>query len=407
MNVINLKRIQLFHSLQEKDLELILSIAAVRDIPPGAILFQEGEESNTILVILQGQINVVKAFGEKVERLVNTLSEGDFLGEMSIVSNEHRRTASAIAPAGAQVMEIPVVEFDLLIQHNAELAYDLMKVMVRRLRETETTAIQDLKEKNRQLAQSLIDLKNAQAQLIAQEKLEYELSTARRIQESMLPEKIPALPGWTFAAHWQPARSVSGDFYDFIPLADNRLALVVGDVSDKGVPAALIMTVTRSMLRAGAISAATPGDLLERVNDLLNTEIPMGMFVTCHVSFLNLSSGEIIYSSAGHCRPLHRRDGQVNELAAKGLALGVLPEIKYQNFHFNLLPGDSLLLYSDGLYEAHNLDGQMLGLESIQQAYADSLHPLEDLLNHLSAFTGANSNPEDDVTLLHLERKRC
>jgi serine phosphatase RsbU (regulator of sigma subunit) len=407
MDSSGLKKISLFHSLQEKDLALIQSIATIRNIPAGTVLFHEGEESNTILIILQGQIDVVKSFGAEVERLVNTLVEGDFLGEMSIVSNEHRRTASAVTHTGTQIMEIPVGEFDLLIQQNAELAYELMKVMVRRLRETETTAILDLKEKNRQLAQSLIDLKNAQAQLIAQEKLEYELSTARRIQESMLPEKIPELQGWKIFAHWQPARSVSGDFYDFIPLADGKLALVVGDVSDKGVPAALIMTVTRSMLRAAAISAATPGDLLARVNDLLCTEIPMGMFVTCHVTFLDLENGEIIYSSAGHCRPLHRRDGKAAELPAKGLALGVLPDIKYMNFQVSLAPGDSLLLYSDGLFEAHNAKGDMMGLESIQQVFASSLHPLESLLHHLALFTGSSENPEDDITLLHLEREAC
>jgi serine phosphatase RsbU (regulator of sigma subunit) len=405
MDLFGLRRIQLFQSLHEKDLELILSIASIRDIPAGSVIFREGDASDRILVILQGHIDVVKSFGVEVERLVNTLGEGDFLGEMSIVSNERRRTASAITHTGAQVLEIPVPEFDHLIQQNAELAYELMKVMVRRLRETETTAIQDLKEKNRQLVQSLEELKNTQAQLIAQEKLEYELSTARRIQESMLPEKIPTLPGWQLFAHWQPARAVSGDFYDFIPLADGTLALVVGDVSDKGVPAALIMTVTRSMLRAGAISAISPGDLLARVNDLLCTEIPMGMFVTCHISFLNLASGEITYASAGHCRPLLRRAGNVRELPAKGLALGVLPDFSYQNFQISLEPGDSLLLYSDGLFEAHNQAGDMMGLDSIQEVFASSMQPVEDLLEHLACFTGSKTNPEDDITLVHLERE--
>ncbi|MBE0698313.1 MAG: SpoIIE family protein phosphatase [Anaerolineaceae bacterium] len=407
MNLFGLRRIQLFQSLHEKELDLILSISTVRDIPADSVIFREGDESDRVLVILQGEIDIVKYFGTEVERLVNTLGEGDFLGELSIVSNERRRTASAVTQSGAQVLEIPVPQFDLLIRQNAELAYELMKVMVRRLRETETTAIQELKEKNRQLTQSLQELKNAQAQLIAQEKYESELSTARTIQESMLPEKIPVFPGWQLFAHWQPAQSVSGDFYDFFSLADGKLALMVGDVSGKGVPAALIMTVTRSMLRASAISAATPGDLLAQVNDLLCAEIPLGMFVTCHISFLDLASGEITYASAGHCRPLHRRAGKVCELPAKGIALGVFPDFSYQNFQIRVEPGDSLLLYSDGLFEAHNQDGQMMGLDSIQEVFTSSIHPVEGLLDHLANFTGSKLNPEDDITLLHLEREIC
>ncbi len=404
MDVTGLRRIPLFQILPEQDMEELLSISTLCDVPPGTVIFREGETSDRLLVILQGQIEVVKSLDTDVERHINTLNGGDFLGEMSIVSHEHRRTASAITHAGAQVLEVPIAELDRIIQANAGLSYELMKVMVSRLRQTESLAIRDLQEKNTQLAQSLVELKNAQAQILAQERLQYELSMARRIQESMLPEKIPALPGWNLSAYWQPARSVSGDLYDFVPLNDGRLALVVGDVSDKGVPAAMIMTITRSMLRAGAVSAETPAALLARVNDLLCEEIPMGMFVTCHVSYFDPNSGEIVYASAGHCRPLLRRCGKVVELPARGLAMGIFPEFRYENFQARLEPGDGLLLYSDGLYEAHDPGGGMLGLEVVQDIFAGSEQPIPSLLRALSGFTGAGQNPEDDVTLLYLER---
>lgn len=404
MDLTGLKNIPLFQPLQVQDIEYLLRISSLRNYPPGTIIFTEGDESDHLFVVIEGQIDIIKSLGSEVERLVNTLKKDDYLGEMSIVSSERKRTASAITRTGVQVMEIPVNEFEQMIRGNPNLAFDLMKVMVNRLRETELLAIDDLKMKNRQLMESLEELKAAQAQLIAKEKMEFELATARRIQESMLPEKIPSLPGWSLLAHWQPARAVSGDFYDIFPLNDGRLAIILGDVSDKGVPAALIMTVTRSMLRASAVNVSSPAELLERVNNLLCLDVPMGMFVTCHVSFLDLQSGSISYASAGHCRPLLRREGKVQELSCRGIVLGVMPDATYPNYELNLQPGDGLLLYSDGLFEAHNLDGKDFGLQTVQEVFATGQQPIEKLLDRLFIFTGSPHDLEDDITLVFLEK---
>lgn len=237
------------------------------------------------------------------------------------------------------------------------------------------------------------------------ERIEHELRVARVIQETLLPAEIPSFEGWQIQAHWQPAREVSGDFYDFIRLSDGRMAVIIADVTDKGVPAALVMATTRSILRAQAEHLISPGKVLARTNELLHPDIPAKMFVTCLYLVIEPASGRIVFANAGHNLPYHFSNGKVAELRATGMPLGLLPGMEYEEVEARLANGDSLLLSSDGLVEAHNADREMYGFDRMEMVMAaggntDEIVP--HLLQSWAAFTGENHEQEDDITLVNL-----
>lgn len=239
------------------------------------------------------------------------------------------------------------------------------------------------------------------------ERIEQELRVARVIQQTLLPKEIPEIPGWSMAAHWLPARAVSGDFYDFIPFPDGRFAIVVGDVTDKGVPAALVMATTRSILRSTAERLVSPGAVLEAANNSLCPDIPTNMFVTCLYALLNPANGVIRYANAGHNLPYLRNSDGVVEMRARGMPLGLMPEMRYEEKEKQIGEGDYIILYSDGLVEAHSPQGEMFGFPRLRNLLAlphCSDVMIQCVLDELSAFTGPNWEQEDDITFVTLER---
>jgi serine phosphatase RsbU (regulator of sigma subunit)/predicted ester cyclase len=254
---------------------------------------------------------------------------------------------------------------------------------------------------------------NLRGQLLEQERIErarieQELQVARRIQRASLPKEVPELEGWEIHPIYRPAREVGGDFYDFFELQDGHLGIVVGDATGHGVPAALVMASARSMLRAVARASASPGDALRRVNDTLATDIPPNMFVTCFYAILDPDRGSLTYANAGHDLPyLHRGDGEAEELRATGMPLGLMPGMGYEEKQTILEAGEGALLYSDGLAEAHDPEGEMFGFPRLRELVAEhgeegSLE--EALLEELYSFVGEGWEQEDDITLLTLRR---
>jgi len=242
---------------------------------------------------------------------------------------------------------------------------------------------------------------------LRRERLEQELKVARSIQETLIPKNAPEIQGWLAETYWQPASAVGGNFYDFIHITDDRLGLVIGDVTDKGVPAALVMATTRSIFRATAERITSPGELLGRINNLLIEDIPQNMFVTCLFAILDLKSGRILYANAGHNLPICRKIEDVVELRATGMPLGLMPDMYYEEFEQILSPGESVLFYSDGLVEAHNLGGEMFGFKRLQQSlarYNGKSSLIRYMIQELAHFTGADWEQEDDVTLITIER---
>jgi predicted ester cyclase len=241
------------------------------------------------------------------------------------------------------------------------------------------------------------------------ERVEQELRVARRIQQASLPKKVPELEGWRISPLYRPAREVGGDFYDFHPLPDGRLGLVVGDATGKGVPAALVMSTTCGMLQLAAQTSgsSSPGEVLARVNDTLLARIPQNTFVTCFYAILDPNSGHLVYANAGHDPPYFQRSGNAEELRARGMPLGLMPEMSYEEKEIVLEAGEAALFYSDGLVEAHDPEGEMFGFPRLRALVADhdEKRSLEDLLlEELERFTGEDWEQEDDITLLTLRR---
>ncbi len=244
---------------------------------------------------------------------------------------------------------------------------------------------------------------------IERERVEQELKVARTIQQASLPEEMPQLEGWQISPLYQPAREVGGDFYDFFDLEDGRVGVAVGDATGKGMPAALAVSATSSMLRAvaQAFGSSSPGEVLARVNGTLVARIPSNMFVTCFYCILDPESATLSYANAGHDLPYLHRNGEAAELRARGMPLGLMPGMHYEEKEIALYAGEAALFYSDGLVEAHNPQGEMFGfprLRALVSSYGEERSLEGALLKELYSFVGEGWEQEDDITLLTLRR---
>jgi serine phosphatase RsbU (regulator of sigma subunit) len=240
------------------------------------------------------------------------------------------------------------------------------------------------------------------------ERIEQELRVARTIQQASLPKEVPELEGWQITPYYQPAREVGGDFYEFIALDDGRVGFAVGDATGKGVPAAFVMSATCALLGGAATaSGSSPGEVLARVNEGLLARIPPNMFVTCFYAILEPESGRLSYANAGHDLPYLWHGGDAEELRARGMPLGLMPSMNYEEKEIVFDAGEGVLFYSDGLVEAHDPKGDMFGfprLRALIAEHGDERSLGDFLLEELYSFVGAGWEQEDDITLLTLER---
>ena len=245
-------------------------------------------------------------------------------------------------------------------------------------------------------------------ELRERERFEQELLVARGIQQALLPKELPPLDDWDIVPYYRPAREVGGDFYDFLPLPDGRVGVIIGDVSGKGIAAALVMANTQSVLRAVAQGSTVPGRLLARANEVLWTYIPPNMFVTCFCGILDPESGRFTYANAGHNPPFRYHGDKTAQLRATGMPLGLMPGMAYEEKEIVLLPDDGVLFYSDGLIEAHNPKREMLGssrLGDLVTGHAPGAkHLTAYVVEELERFTGEWWEQEDDITLVTLQR---
>ena len=257
------------------------------------------------------------------------------------------------------------------------------------------------------------------------ERLEREMQLAREIQRTFLPGQLPELPGWELTVWWRTAREVGGDFYDLINLPDGHLGLVIADVADKGVPAALFMVLARALVRASAKESSSPAEVLEQVNDLLAPDAQGGMFVTLFYAILDPNTGMIIYSNAGHNPPIlaHQGDQTITLLTRTGMALGVQEGSPIEECRLEIARGDFLVLYTDGVTEAFSADGTTFDYERLRQcvvetAFGEPLNALEITENKSSAKSMLQAidaaiesftegiPPADDSTVLILYRNK-
>jgi sigma-B regulation protein RsbU (phosphoserine phosphatase) len=260
--------------------------------------------------------------------------------------------------------------------------------------------------------QVVLSIQNEQLQLETEvrERLEHEVELARQIQKTFLPEHLPEFPGWELAATWLTARQVGGDFYDVIELTDSRLGLLIADVSDKGMPAALFMALTRTLVRAVVFDTPSPAEVLRRVNALIVPDNRQGMFVTVVYGVLSLGNGDFTYANAGHNPPvwIHGPGKTLESLDRTGAALGIIEDLTMDERTISLGHDDLLLLYTDGLTEAFSPDDYLYGEQRLQDVLRMEQTSLASgVLKALEAsvkqFMGSLP-AADDLTMLALKR---
>ncbi len=251
-----------------------------------------------------------------------------------------------------------------------------------------------------------------QKDIVKRQKLEQEIHLARQIQKTFLPDSLPNLPGWQIQIRWETALQVGGDFYDIIALPNNRVGLVIADVADKGLAASLYMTVSRTLIRAFGQTIADPGGVLTAVNNLLVGDTPSGMFVTGMFAILDLETGQLIFSNAGHNRPIiiRSKNSETEELSQGDMALGVMEDIQYRNMEISLEPNDLILFYTDGLTELFSSDEEQFGIERVNEFLKRNHHlSVNEILNNLDQELTTFRNgqaPSDDLTLIGLKRDK-
>jgi sigma-B regulation protein RsbU (phosphoserine phosphatase) len=244
--------------------------------------------------------------------------------------------------------------------------------------------------------------------MVSRERLETEVLLARQIQETFIPKTLLAPPGWELDARWRTALQMGGDFYDVIHLPDGRLGLFIADVADKGIPAALFMALTRTLVRAAVLQSNSPAEVLRNVNDLLYPDCEQGMFVTAVYGALDPITGRFTYANAGHNPPLWAHDGRLDLLVRTGIALGVVERAEMAERFIDLMEGDLLMFYTDGVTEAFSAEGELFGDARLQQVLTTFGHErVDEILNRIDDaiihFVG-DYPVSDDITLIALKR---
>ncbi|HNB52608.1 MAG TPA: SpoIIE family protein phosphatase, partial [Anaerolineales bacterium] len=346
----------------------------------GEVIFREGDPGELMYVILNGEVQVT------LEKLpINYLVEGSIFGEMALVDNSPR-SASAVAATDCILLPLDQTQFKALIPSHPEFSVEVMSVMAQRLRRSIETTLQ-------------------------RQRMEEELIISREIQLSLLPLQCPEISGWEVAAYYRAARQVGGDLYDFIQTSEapNLLHLVVADVTGKGVPAALYMAVSRTILRTATQFDSCPAQILRRTNQTILQDVGYRLFLSTFFASLNTQTGHFIYANGGHEWPmLYRADtGTVQNLDTSGLLLGVFRDMEFPQTELFLAPGDVLVLFTDGVTEARDATGDFFGEERLAEILAQTgdksaRQLMEDITQAVGLFTGETPQA-DDLTLIVLK----
>lgn len=401
-----LARTPLFKGLPEDEISQLSETLRVLEIPPNTVLFQEGEVGDRFYIIIQGQIEVIKAIGTPEERLIGLRGPGEFVGELSLINRAGLRTASVRSLGPAHLWEMSHEEFDDLLHRQPLMTFELINVLSERLTNAHDSTIKDLQEKNFELTQAYEELKAAQAQIIEKERLERELQVAFEIQTSILPQSLPELKGYDFGALMVPARAVGGDFYDIIPLSSNKVGIIIGDVADKGVPSAIFMAQTHALLYAMANIDTTPTQVLLHVNDLLLKIGESSLFVTVLYGVLDRTTNEFAYARAGHELPIIINAEGKTDIAPyeQGQLMGILDDLVLDEQIISCPPGGTILLYTDGVIDARHSNGESFGMERLLDV-TRKIHPgsaqdqCDQLWQILCDFQSKDAQ-EDDVTIV-------
>ncbi len=347
----------------------------------GQIIFAEGDPGQELFVILEGAV-AISVEGKPIDQL----EAGDIFGEMALVDDQPR-SASASAASDCKVLPVDRRHFLELVGRSPEFAIQVMSTMSERLRR-------------------FLD------EEVRRQRLEEELAIGHQVQLSLLPNALPDIPGWDFAAFYQPVGEVGGDFYDFISLADDLgcLGIVIADVTGDGIPAALFMASCRTAIRAEAMRGLSPAETLRQANRLITMDVCNPLFLGVFYATLETVSGRLVFANGGHEWPLHLRgqDGQVEPLRARGLLLGAFADLDFQERELVVAPGDVIVFFTDGLSETRDDRDRFFGtkhlIELIRANADQDAHAIaQAIIAGVERFRGARY-PGDDLTLIVIRR---
>ncbi|MGH2522018.1 MAG: PP2C family protein-serine/threonine phosphatase [Anaerolineales bacterium] len=398
---------QAFKGVSDEELDALCRVTAVRTYPPNFTLCHEGEVEHVFYIIAEGQVAITQRLGNTdEERMIALVHPGEFFGEMALIENKPR-AASVTTMVETTVLEISEEVFNDFLGHSPNMALAMIRRITANLRASDQAAIADLSRKNIELKKAYDDLKAAQAEIVKKERMERELEIAGEVQRSLLPSTFPKATGYTFAGRNVPARHVGGDLYDVIKVDGEHVGLLMADVSDKSVHAALIMAVTRTLFLSHARRSLSPNEVALAVhNGIMEVSSNDDMFVTVFYGVLHLHSGHLRYIRAGQDKPLlFRADGRPPvTLEAEGRFLGMLPGLTLEERSVHLQPGDLLVAYSDGVPDAVDADNEAYGTERlhslISQHRAGSAQEVcSAIFSDVFEFRGSAS-AFDDITVL-------
>jgi serine phosphatase RsbU (regulator of sigma subunit) len=402
------RKIPIFASLPDDVIHQLIMVLTECTLSPGEILLHEGESSENISFLVEGEVEIIKAFDTDGEHLLAVEHAGSIYGELSLFNANHLHTATVRALTNIRILEIPLTRFLALLREYPEINMELLRITSGRLLASEDSSIVELREKNAELTQAYEELRSAHAQIVEKEKLEKEMSLARFVQQSLLPPELPRFPELEFSAQMKPARFVGGDFYDFIPMKDRKLGIAIGDVSDKGMAAALFMALTYSLVRAEASRSGTPDQILQRVNRQLLSMNRTGMFVTMNFAVWEHASHRLVYARAGHPPPIVLdAEGRAIEIPyGLGQAIG-FSEHPVLDLQEVIVPiGGLVFFYSDGSSEAMDSLGREFGMEGLVKSLQSCLtYPAVQVCSYLmeEVLEYQGREQQDDITLVTMK----
>jgi serine phosphatase RsbU (regulator of sigma subunit) len=404
----------LIEGLDPHTLATLKAIGRVRSYPAGTSLTMQGKAEGTYYVIESGRAVVLRTLESGEERVLNTLGPSQTFGEMALL-DDSPRLATVKALTEVSVLEITADQFRLLIQTDPDLALHITRRVLANLRRLDTLAIEDLRNKNALLQEAYTNLQLAQAELVEKERLEREMELAAEMQRSLLPEQFPEYEDYRFSSYLAPARHVGGDLFDVRELDEEQVGILIADVADKGMYAAFLMAVTRTLFYQEALRSLSPKEVAYAVHRGLlaiggvGGSYGMDAFVTAFYGVLHRPSGELCYVRAAQDRPLLLRPGEVPvAVGGDGRFLGMLEALTLEEHSIHLSPGDCLLLYSDGVTDALNDHDERFGLQRLKQSLLNAAGRetnapiLDSIISDVEQWRG-HAPAFDDITMLLVE----
>lgn len=410
MNEMPFLNIPLFQDVPADELLRMVNGLPIETYNPGTYLFRDGDPGENLYVVKDGILEVLLAADSPDEMLLKVCGPGEYVGEMGLLMPEGKRTATVRAKTQVRAWVMNRVKFTQVLQRWPAIAFAMVNILSERLDATNNASFRDLTEKNHALQRAYDELKAAQAQLVEKERLERELQVAADIQLSILPDVLPEVAGFDFGARILPARRVGGDFYDVFPINAAQAGIVIGDVADKGVPAALFMARAHALIMAEADTGRSAGEVLHLANHHITHMQKSAQFVTALYGILHISTGDFAYARAGHEPPLIlRTDGTVERIPHRpGMSLGLWDMITLDEQTLRLQPGSTLLLFTDGMTDCRDMRGVPFGIERVTMmlsgmAGLPAQQVCDGLFNTLMAYQ-VGTGQDDDVTLVAIHR---